>query len=164
MPKYIAHTRLGLAPMMVVKSLPQRSQLGTALFSSDVANLNEFSDGDVMDGLSLRMPPQVSSLDTSNSPPSKNSINVLCDLPACRVTFNPSSIQQHLVQHHTNLERKDGKITCPIDGHRVTEANYGRHILNVHFKHLKGWCDICKKDLSRKDNLKRHMKTHMGQD
>lgn len=122
------------------------------------------SDGDVMDGLSLRMPPQVSSLDTSNSPPSKNSINVLCDLPACRVTFNPSSIQQHLVQHHTNLERKDGKITCPIDGHRVTEANYGRHILNVHFKHLKGWCDICKKDLSRKDNLKRHMKTHMGQD
>ncbi|KAK0449860.1 hypothetical protein EV421DRAFT_1288280 [Armillaria borealis] len=129
--------------------------------SSDVASLSDFSDGDITDGPSLRMPPQVPSLDTGiNLPPSKNSIDVLCDLPACGIAFNSSNVQQHLRQYHANLERKHDKIICPTDGHMVTDANYGRHILDVHFKYLKGWCDTCKKEFSRKDNLKRHMKTH----
>ncbi|KAK0480361.1 hypothetical protein IW261DRAFT_1564082 [Armillaria novae-zelandiae] len=146
---------------MMVKMLPQRSQLGIVLPSSDaeIANLNEFSERDITDGPSLRM-----CLDMGNSTPSRNSVDVLCDLPDCGIAFNSSNVQQHLGRYHANLERIDGKIICPIDRQRVTDANYGWHILNVHFKHLKGWCNMCKKEFSRKDNLNRHMKTHMGRE
>lgn len=58
------------------------------------------------------------------------------------------------------LSNREDVVSCPICGVSVQKVSYKRH-MDIHDKDVAFNCYICHKSFKRKDNLKRHLKSHL---
>lgn len=58
------------------------------------------------------------------------------------------------------LSNREDVVSCPVCGVSVQKVSYKRH-MDIHDKAVAFNCYICHKSFKRKDNLKRHLKSHL---
>lgn len=58
------------------------------------------------------------------------------------------------------LSNREDVVSCPICGVSVQKVSYKRH-MDIHDKDVAFNCYICHKSFKRKDNLKRHLRSHL---